>query len=97
VTLVGFGSRFKDTQMGGFDTIDPDELPRGYEKLPPEQQQRKFEERKQLKDVYQWEFNLLGELVAGTLAIPAATAQPEAAKPSVGRSGIPSYKRPARP
>ena len=97
VTLVGFGSRFKDTQMGGFDTIDPDELPRGYKQLPPEQQQRKLEERKQLKDVYQWEFNLLGELVAGTLAAPAATVQPEAAKPSVGRSGIPSYERPARP
>jgi hypothetical protein len=80
VTLVGFGWRFKDTQMGGMDMIDPDELPRGYENLPPEQKQRKLEEQKQLKDVYQWEFNLFRELVAGTLAIPAAPAEPQAGR-----------------
>ena len=72
VTLVGFGSRLKDSQMGGTDTVDPDELPPGYEKLPPDRQQRILADRRKLKDVYQWEFDLLRELVAGTLAVPAA-------------------------
>jgi hypothetical protein len=81
VTLVGFGWRLKDAQMGGADSVDPDELPRGYEALPPEQKQRVREERQQLKDVYQWEFNLLRELVAGTLGTPGGEKVTDPSRP----------------
>jgi len=58
VTLIGFGSRFKDAQMGGTDFVELD-------KLDPEQAQT-------LKNVYQWHFGLFPALIEGTLAEASA-------------------------
>ena len=60
VTVIGFGSRLKDGQMGGTDFVDPD-------KLPPEQ-------GRELKDVYQWHFGLFRAIVDGTLLTPPAAS-----------------------
>ena len=53
VTVVGFGWRFKDAQMGGTDFVEPDKL--------------KPDEARKLKDVYQWHFGLFPAIVSGSL------------------------------
>jgi hypothetical protein len=56
VTVVGFGSRFKDAGMGGTDLVEPDKL--------------KPDESRKLKDVFQWHFGLFPAILDGTLAAP---------------------------
>ncbi|MGQ9574242.1 MAG: hypothetical protein ACUVUC_02905 [Thermoguttaceae bacterium] len=63
VTLIGFGERFKDAQMGGTDHVEPD-------KLQPEQ-------ARELKNVYQWHFGLFRALAEGRALGHSAAGPPK--------------------